>query len=183
MGTNGSGKTTLVSRLLDEFKINEVIDLNIRKLPVGHVMKMKKGRVFVPGYYHDVVVGGCDTIPAVMKPRDEFFSSRLPTWAAEYRHVLYEGVIFGDEVTRTVELSKKLPCVIVYLTTPVDDCVKAVINRRAAKGNDEPFNQKQTRDRHRQMQNVAQRLRDAGMTVKKLNREAAYQYIREELSK
>lgn len=179
MGTSGSGKTTLVRRLMESIGRTGDCFLHPRKTPIGHYLK---GGTLVVGYYHDHV-GGCDNLPSNMRDRDWFFGTFLPDRATSDRHVLYEGVVFGDEVTRTVVLARTHPSVIVYLTTPLDECLSSIAKRRAAQGKEPTFNQNQTIARHRQLQNVAQRLRSSGIKVEKLDRQGAYVFIKMELNK
>jgi hypothetical protein len=64
---------------------------------------------------------------------------------------------------------------VILLTTPIEDCLAAIRDRRAARGDDRPLSEKNTRDRARRQEGVCTRLRNAGVVVHKLDREAAFQ--------
>jgi shikimate kinase len=179
MGTSGCGKTTLVSRLMAEGSdVGPWYDEEIRKVPLGHVV----GPTFIVGYYHGTV-GGCDNLPAILRDRARFFEQWLPALHLHYRHVLYEGVIFGDEVVRTSKLARTHESVVVYMTTPLEECIASIRARRVAAGKSPEFKTDNTTKRYKSLQNVATRLRGSGVNVVKLNREEAYEYIKAELAK
>jgi predicted ABC-type ATPase len=180
MGTSGCGKTTLVSRLMAEAEdVGAWHDPTIRKPPLGHVLD---NRTFLVGHYHGTV-GGCDNLPSVLRDRSRFFGQWLPELHDNYRHVLYEGVVFGDEVVRTAMLARTVSSTIVYMTTPLDECIASIRARRIASGKTPEFNTNHTAKRYKSLQNVAQRLRSSGVNVVKLDREEAFEYITAELAK
>lgn len=58
--------------------------------------------------------------------------------------VLFEGLILSGEIARTVALAKEVPLFVYALTTPVDQCVENINQRRRARGQMEPVRPKNT---------------------------------------
>lgn len=118
---------------------------------------------------------GVDVLNRETRERDNLFAL-LEDWSA-YGTIIYEGLLIANEVGRTVELAKSRPTLILGLTTPVSDCLKAVGARRLERGTD-PDLSDHTRgkliEKHDELERVYARLNKAGLAVELHNRDAAY---------
>lgn len=200
-GTGGSGKSTLVKRVMELYPHRSSVITDGRKRPVGYELRVepKVNALYVPGHY-ETACGGCDTIKTVDAVYADVraYLRTVP--------VLYEGIMVQDDVRRAVELDKWLRTTtapgsgdrahgdlrpeddwklhVIRLSTPIEDCLAAIRERRAqaaaAKGKEvEPLNEKNTRQRYERQLGVCRRLKDSGVSVEVLDREAALARCRE----
>lgn len=146
-GTSGSGKTTVVRQIMEQAKsvvpIRNPTNIGSDK-PYGYEITMpNKLRMYAIGSYENTC-GGCDTIKtqAEIIERLEYF--------APNGHVLVEGLILSTIYGSVGEWSEPYgdKFIFAYLSTPVKECVKRVLARRKAAGNDKPFNERNTVDRY-----------------------------------
>lgn len=140
-GTHGSGKSWLVHQLIAVGGGEPIVDPEV------------KGRAGVLGYHvpkYDLaavgtyanVCGGCDAV----KTMDEVVR-RVRLFAAQYRNVLFEGIIVSHTYTRFSALAHDLRAqghsvYWAFLNTPAKTCVARVRARRLAKGNRKPLDTK-----------------------------------------
>jgi len=133
-GTSGSGKSTLAREIMDCYETPKPRFMLGRKRPLCYVLNRKRESLVttplvVIGSYENVC-GGADTVPN----RDQLF--RLVRFWDDQKHdVLFEGVVYSDEVVRTVALhteGRKL--MVVGLETTIEICLTR-INRRRRKKN------------------------------------------------
>lgn len=187
-GTGGSGKSTVVRRVMELYAAKIPTHVDGRKQPYFYTlyseenemaMEERKGRtLFVPGHY-EIPTGGCDTVKTV----DEVYAL-LQGAVDEGADAIFEGIIVQDDVTRAVEFSKRIGrenFLVIVLTTPLPDCLVAINERRAARGQMEPVDPKNTTSRANRVTRIMARLRDAGVTVEKHDRESAFQRAKEVL--
>ena len=193
-GTGGSGKSTLVKKVMGLYTKRHNYMVPGRRRPMGYILDRKwgdkptvlgeAGLLFVPGHY-ETACGGCDTI----KTPDEVYRLVNEYTMAE-TPVLYEGIMIMDDVTRAVALNRHLieagkyrisvdGLYVIALTTPIEECLAGIRERRAARGEEKPLNEKNTRQRHERMLRGLQRLKEAGVAVERLDREAAFIRIKE----
>lgn len=183
-GTGGSGKSTLVQNIMALYPDKVERHIEGRKRPIAYI---RKGPgltpLFVPGHY-ETACGGCDTV----KTTDQVYDLvREGLQLGTGGNVLYEGIMVMDDVRRAVELDTwmrawNLPAGrlhVIALTTPIEDCLAAIRDRRAARGDEKPLNEKNTRDRAKRMLSGLARLKDAGVVVEKMDRDAAFLRVRE----
>lgn len=137
-GTNGAGKSTIVHSLLTEDG----------KTPIylDHYLASGKNSQKVLGYHlhkidcaicgtYETQCGGCDSI----KTADDI-EQRIRKFAGEYKHVIAEGITLSHTFGRYNELAVDLgDYYFLFLTTPVEVCIKRVLQRRREKGNTKPF--------------------------------------------
>lgn len=124
--------------------------------------------LYVIGHY-ETACGGGDTIKT---PAEVFDLARK---AAETgSDVLFEGIISQDDTTRTIELARTHDVRVIFLNTPLAECLAGIQARRDERGDDRPLNPKNTESRMKRCQSHYSKLRDAGLKVEKLSREAAY---------
>jgi hypothetical protein len=142
-----------------------------RKRPIGYTFA--GGRAYAVGNY-EIPCGGCDTIKIL-----DVTVGIIAGAAERGLHVLAEGVMLGDDIKRTFQLSKKYPTHIILLSTPLEECLKNVAKRRAERGLLEPMNPHRTTRKFHSMSSACRRLKDAGVTVEKHSYESAMERIGE----
>ena len=178
-GTGGSGKSTVVRRIMDLYPEKTPMHVDGRKQPYYYTLHRPLGAsIFVPGHY-EIPTGGCDTIKTV----DEVYAILQKSVDAG-ADAIFEGIIAQDDVTRAVAFANAIgreKFLVIVLSTPLDDCLKAINERRAAKGNLEAVDPKNTTNRAKRVTQIASRLKDSGLTVVKLDREAAFEKAKEAL--
>lgn len=160
-GCSGSGKTTLVRNIMS-------LDEAPRK--IGDNPSRPKGyAVLVPGLTSPIHVvgsyendcGGMDTIPDV---KDGIaLISEFAVWG----NVIHEGLLQSTYYGVMGEHSKQYGADYIYafLTTPIDLCLARVAERRARVGNTRPWNPENTRDKHRTIERLANRVQAMGHTM------------------
>lgn len=134
-GTNGSGKTFVVHQLLKAAGSKLIYGELGARLPEAHSFlhpKISKP-VFVLGPYSlvgvDLSIGGCDRLsfPAI---------ERLINKYSVLGHVIFEGVListFYGVIGKLLEPFGK-DAVLMFLDTPVEECVRRVNSRRVDGG-------------------------------------------------
>jgi len=159
-GCNGSGKTTIVRRFLDKLptealggKAGRPAGYRIDATPWGIMLP-----VFVVGSYENTC-GGTDGIST-----QEEIAERT-TKAHGHGHVLVEGLLMSKSSAGglVAPILKEHGAVFGFLDTPWDVCLQRVLGRRAAAGNDKPFDPDKTmRSAYEQCHRSAELLTQAG---------------------
>lgn len=174
-GTGGSGKSTVVRRIMELYP-RHVEDRSMagrnRPLFTEH-WRADKPSLIVPGHY-ETACGGCDTIKTV----DQVYAI-VRMALRNGVGTVYEGIMVQDDVRRAVELSKEHTLHVIRLSTPIEECLNAIRTRRAERGDERPFSEKNTRGRYESVLRTCHRLKDAGVRVEVLDREAAFLRVRE----
>lgn len=165
-GANGSGKSTVVRRVLESFQ-RETKFVPGRARPIGY--QCVNGP-YVVGTYENVT-GGCDTIPSI-----EMIFEIVKLQADAGRDVLYEGILAQHSATRLMELNRVHPVTVVVLTTSQEDCVQAVRDRRAARGEEKPLDPTNVVKEYQSVISSTRRLKSAGVEIIHLDREAAFEF-------
>jgi hypothetical protein len=172
-GTSGSGKSTVVRRLMQLCRTVPTFQPK-RRQPIAYICRNdsfpSRSPLYVPGHYEGPC-GGCDTI----KTTQDVYE--LVEWAAMGEmDVVFEGIMFQDgALARFLEFNRSFHPTVIELSTSIEDCVASVQARRDARGDERPFNPKNTIDRAERVRRGCAKLRDNGVTVLTLDREAAYQ--------
>lgn len=179
-GTSGSGKSTIVRRTMDRYPMREPIHEGRRKQPWGYRLSGAGVRpLYIPGHY-EIECGGMDTLPRL--------SEALPQVLVEHerggRDVLMEGLLASEDVKQLTslgwassDLREKL--VVIHLTTPIEECLAAIRERRARRGNSNPLSEKNTRNRVAVIVRACERLRAAGVRVEDHDRASAERRVAE----
>jgi hypothetical protein len=131
--------------------------------------------LFVLGHY-EIPCGGGDTV----SNRDEAFAMLREARDAG-ADILFEGLVYSDEVRRTVELYRDHSGAVVLLDTPVETCIERIKERRATAGNAKPLNEETTRQRVASIERACERLEQQNITVRRLAADRAYLFIRQKL--
>lgn len=172
-GTSGSGKSTIVRAVMASYDICPQFIVG-RKQPIGYELH-DRNQLLQPVYligHYETPCGGCDTIsvPGTI----DYLYDTIRTKHTEGFHVLFEGLIVESDVKRCIQLSADTGQVLVIgLTTPVEDCLQGIRNRREARGDDRPLNPDNTVNRIPQIESRMKRLQAAGVPAVWLSREAA----------
>jgi hypothetical protein len=126
-GCAGSGKSWVMHRLLERFAAEEVSD--DRGL-VGYDLVTCPQSALVIGPYRGRVCGGCDGIG------DAAEIQRRVQWGLErYPVVLLEGLLVSHTYTRYTQIARETPDYrFLFLNTPLEECLRRVTVRRAARG-------------------------------------------------
>ena len=175
-GTSGSGKSTLAREIMKMHPVVLGMHSEGRKNPLCLICCSDDGdgpSLMVPGHY-DIANGGVDTLPSLGVAYD------LIETAIDAGHdVLYEGKNMSDGAKRVLALHRagKADVHVVYLDTPLDECVARVRKRghKIAKASIEKTMKKCQRD--------ATALRAAGVNVHVLSCGDALKKIREVLKR
>lgn len=156
-GPSGSGKTYVARQVMDLYGEKLPRFVPGRKQPLYyHLREPGYGDLLVLGHY-ETACGGCDTI----KTLDETF--QLARLLAVQGHVLFEGLLLSPEYNRTVALSKADNMEVLFLDTPLEQCIENIRKRRAARGVTKPWNVKNTKASHRSAERCYEKLEAAGV--------------------
>lgn len=180
-GTGGSGKSTVVRRIMEHYPNRVPINVLGRKQPqayrcfrvehdgtAGSDPVYSAKPLYVVGHY-ETACGGGDTIKT---PAEVFDLVRKAAETGD--DVLFEGIISQDDTTRTIELARTLPLTVLFLNTPLAECLAGIQARRDLRGDERPLNPKNTESRMKRCLSHYSKLRDAGLSVEKFDRESAY---------
>lgn len=176
-GTSGAGKSHLVRELMKRFGFVKPVFKEGRKQPISY--ECGNGKLAVLGHY-ETACGGCDTIsvPGAM----DVVYGMVREWHAKGYHVLYEGVIVQDDTKRCIQAVKDgLPIQVIFLTTPLQDCLAGIQARRDARGDVRPLDPTNTANRIPRLAKHAQKLKAYGVPIHSLSREQALDYCLREL--
>lgn len=178
-GTSGSGKSTLVHR---------VIRQRVPILEDGAIVGYQCPTFRVVGVYpeNSKLASGVDILNRTRRRWSELFE-QIARWSIS-GDLLYEGLLIGKEVTRTVELARRTSTTVIFLTTPLDVCLTRINTRRLIKRQQslfglepiEPVSPRNTTETFAALLRVADRLEASGVvTVERLDCEAALKLCRE----
>jgi len=156
-GNSGSGKTTIIRNLFE----HATVTLGVEKLG-GNPKKPEAYKFMLPGVMLPIYVlgsyentcGGVDTIPIM----DDLV--KLIHHYAPLGNVIYEGLListyYGTAGREMNTYGRRH--VWAFLDTPLEVCIERVKARRHAAGDERPFNEENTRNRHKPIENLAKKL-------------------------
>lgn len=188
-GTSGSGKTHLVKEIMKLYEKRKPVFSQGRKRPIAYRLSDTKcpKELAVIGHY-ETACGGCDTISTPGKSYEIIFN-QIKRNALDGRSVLFEGLLISGDLNWTASLKELgIPLLIIELTVPLEECLKSVNNRRRNrlenKGKEfTPVKPQNTKAKFKLCQKVCEKLeKDYGISVERLNREEAFNRIRELLN-
>lgn len=178
-GTFGSGKSTIVRRVMERYATREPAYAPGRRRPYGWTcIADGHPNLWVVGDYNDSPCGGADTIPKI-----EDIMGQVRNAAEMGYDVIYEGgTLAAHDRRRIAEINKTYPVTTICLLIPVDQAIAGVMERRAARGDERPFDPKNVHKEHRVTELSARALTDMGVTVKRAStREQALAFALEAL--
>lgn len=159
-GCNGSGKTTIVRRFLERLPAQALGGKPGR--PAGYSVDASAWGiglpVFVVGSYENTC-GGTDGI----KTQEEIVDRVRRAQA--HGHVLVEGLLMSKSSNNgtCAPALREMDAVFAFLDTPWEVCLERVLARRAAAGNEKPFDPEKTmRTAYEQCHRSAELLSAAG---------------------
>jgi len=130
-GTNGSGKSHIVHRLLKKYDHETILE---GEKVIGYYLPDLD--LHVVGAYQ-TVCGGCDRIAD---------QDRVEELVREFTcgHVLFEGLLVSHTFQRWADLFEELGVEthVLFLDTPMEECIERVKQRRLAQGNEKPYDPK-----------------------------------------
>ena len=167
-GTSGSGKSTVAYALLNGCPKEDILgaDGKVQGYRVDAARYGLHTPVCIIGRY-TTVCGGLDTVPTQLEAAERSLTAHRKGW-----HVLAEGLLssaagLGGAFTRAIYDSGD--AVFAILDTPLEVCLARVQGRRAARGDDRPFNPKNTIAKYEQTHSTAASLRVAGCDVRNID--------------
>lgn len=174
-GTSGSGKSTVVRTVMDRLggKGRWVpVMTSGRKKPLYYTASdSETGRNIVVLGHYESPCGGCDNIGSAAQVYDvlehTFLSGdRRPTPT----DVLMEGLLLSEDV----KWSSQIPDLrVLFLVTPLDECLRRIRGRREAAGNTKPLNEANTTNRVGVIERARVKLIDAGVECRRCTSEQA----------
>ena len=153
-GSHGSGKSTVVRSLLDANDALPIYGL------LGHRPEAYElpGNTFIIGPYTSVC-GGADCIQpySLIVPLVEKY--------AAVGHVVFEGALISSCWGAVGQVLERWghEAIVVFLDTPVDECVRRVEARRAQRGDDRVFDPKNLIQKHDAIARLKVKLDAAGI--------------------
>jgi len=167
-GTSGSGKSTVMREVMKALGEPEVQYVTGRKRPQRYFFD---GLVYVLGHYESAC-GGCDTIGSARAVHD--LTRLLLDGPDNARVVLAEGLLLSEDVKWTARLAEEgedVRCL--FLTTPLDRCLRQIEARRAEAGNAKPLDRTNTVNRVRTIERARVKLLGAGVMCRRCSPEQA----------
>ena len=174
-GTSGSGKTYLVREVM---RAALSVSGPSRTIDVAHPDKHNKflltGYEF-PGANLSVIgnyladCGGCDKFS--WKGAADWVMSAVMAEAINGRNVLFEGLMVSSwSLPRFQALEKVAPVKVIVLSTPLEECLEAIRQRRLSKGNTAELNPESTTGKYKSILSMGYKHRAAGLDVEFLSR-------------
>jgi GTPase SAR1 family protein len=161
-GTSGSGKTTVARKFLTDYPTKTLPDPNKPKKHWGYQVDLSTEGITQPLYVigsYQNTCGGTDGIST----QEEIAERALV--AHPRGHVLLEGLLLskvGPGAITTQMLKPTGSYVAAILDTPLATCLQRVQDRRNARGEDKPFNPKNTISAHKSTYDACVNLHNAG---------------------
>lgn len=159
-GTSGSGKTWAMRKLVDQFAPWLPHYVEGRKKPIYSMHK----NVYLLGHYESNC-GCCDNIGSAKAVYDLICS-----FYTTDKIVLCEGLLLSEDVKWSSLLADLR---VIYLTTPLEQCLAQIRARRASVGNNKPLNEKKTTHRVDGVKRSHTRLLAKGITCRSCTAEEA----------
>jgi hypothetical protein len=131
-GTSGSGKSTVMRKVMDLVGVWEPVYKEGRKQPLYYT----SNGIVVLGHYNSPC-GGCDTIGSARAVFDLIKS-------IDAKIIICEGLLLSEDVKWSSQLTDLR---VIFLTTPLDQCLTWIAGRREKAGNDKPLNPSNTTNR------------------------------------
>lgn len=176
-GTHGSGKSTAVRDLMQQYITAPIKAAPTDKRPIAYQLTgaLDQVPVFIIGPY-ETACGGCDAI----QPYDRIWP--LVEKYAKKGHVVFEGALVSSsvgEIGRSMAARRKKDCVVCFLDTPVEVCLKRIEKRRKKKGDDRPLNPHNTTVKHQAVERSRPKLEALGLRCETINhkKDAATQLL------
>jgi hypothetical protein len=160
-GTHGSGKSTAIRALTEKSNVRPIFGTTFGlRCPEGYKARLPKveADVFVLGPY-TAQCGGCDGIQpySLIPPLIEKY--------AEQGHVVFEGSLISacwGVIGGLLERWKR-DAIILFLDTPVEECVRRVRTRRLERGDEREFDPRHVIQKHATIARLKQKIAGVGV--------------------
>jgi hypothetical protein len=172
-GTSGSGKTWVMKQIMASLGYWQPVMSPCGRFPLYNLSESK---VAVIGVYGEVN-RGCDRLGSAHTIYD--LTRSLLEDQAEV--VLAEGLLLSNDVKWTAQL-RDFDLRVLFLSTPLDVCLRQLESRREQSGNSRPLNPMVTSNRVRHIQSARTRLQDMGVWCPMVSPGQAVRVILEWLS-
>lgn len=161
-GTSGSGKSWVMRQVMERTKYWVPEYVEGRKQPLLYKWAIRKDprNMCILGHY-ETACGGCDTIGSARK-----VYQLIKELGGTYNTILCEGLLLSEDVKWSSQLSDLY---VIYLVTPLEDCLSNVESRRRAVRNDKPLNPRNTSNRVLVIERSRVKLKEAGVTCIRLS--------------
>jgi len=159
-GCNGSGKTHTVRRFLERLPVTPLGSNASR--PLGYQVDGASWGIQTPIYVVGSYENACGGLDGV-KTQEEI-AERIVK-AHGHGHVLAEGLLVSKSSAGgyVAPILKEHKAIFGFLDTPWDECLRRVLSRRLAAGNEKPFDPEKTmRSAYEQCHRSAELLTEAG---------------------
>ena len=163
-GTSGSGKSTVMRKVMEHFTL-EPVYREKRKQPLYY--KDDGYHLTVLGHYESPC-GGCDTIGSAHAVFE------LVQQLVLFKHTVCEGLLLSEDVKWSSQMRDLR---VVYLTTPVEQCLANIRKRRAEAGNTKELNEHNTRNRVGVIERSRVKLSEAGILCRRMSSDQAVSSI------
>lgn len=159
-GTSGSGKTWVMRQVMESLGTSKPVYAEGRRRPLYY---QYPNHICVLGHY-EIACGGCDTIGSVPQVFDVIEKVRN-----EQSIILCEGLLLSEDV---IWVQKYPDSKIVFLTTPVEECLSRVGQRQEEKGRGPADPERVVRKLTRRVETIERarvRLVDAGILCRRVS--------------
>ena len=164
-GTHGSGKSTAVQELLAQGKGQPIMG-RLRNKPAAYRLTFEEvpDPVFVLGPY-TLTCGGCDAV----QPYD-LILDLLRDYAPQ-GHIVFEGALVSSSYGRIGALLEQLgqEAVFAFLTTPPEECLRRIVQRRLDRGDLRPLNPANTLGKVRSIESSKKTIATKGVRMVELD--------------
>lgn len=181
-GTSGSGKTWVMRKVMDQVGELQIPSLckgrpgwesqyvEGRKKPLTY----RRGLIYICGHYQSNC-GGCDNVGSAAAVHE--LTCNLVGDPCNAKVVLQEGLLLSEDSKWASILAMEHDVRIIYLTTPIDQCVEQIKSRRALVGNEKPLKEDNTRNRVSVIERSRKKLTDLGILCRRCSSTQAPQII------
>ena len=159
-GTSGSGKTWVMRRVMKVFEGDwSPVYVDGRKKPLLYRAWVSPWKSLVVLGHYESPCGGCDTIGSA---RQVF---ELVEELAEDDVILCEGLLLSEDTKWASQFDLR----VVYLHTPIEQCISQIKQRRLEAGNTKPLNEANTRNRVKRIERSRVKLETLGVLCKRVS--------------
>jgi len=162
-GTHGSGKSTVMRELIDKYCAQRYYGRAGKGRPEAYELALPgvHRTAYILGPY-ETTCGGCDAI----QPYDLILE--LLTEYGAKGHVLFEGALVSSSYGRIGRLMEQWgqDGVMAFLNTPIDECLRRVVQRRVDRGDLRPFNPQNTIGKAKSGESTKRQIAEAGNIIR-----------------
>lgn len=165
-GTSGSGKTWVMRQVMEKLEPFDSQFGEGRKKPLYYSNPQD---VCVLGHY-EATCGGCDNIGSAPDVYDLIQKLEGGTFYGNERKILCEGLLLSEDTKWSSQLQYLK---IVYLTTPLTQCLSQIESRRKAAGNEKVLNPENTSNRFKVVERSRLKLSEMGVVCRRCTSQQA----------